>query len=155
PPRLGVVGAAERRDGLLYRGPQVAGGQQVLVLHRLEQRFDVQVAEADAEERGHALRRQVDQVGPLAAGAQCLAQVGQRRLAVEGAAEGDGAGVAHALVPVVGQEQRWAVRHGVDVVGGRLLVIVRGADARRGGGAQGGGGVPQGRVAVEERAHVL
>jgi hypothetical protein len=82
-------------------------------------------------------------------------QVGQGGRAVDGGAEGDGAGGTDALVPVVGQDERRVLGHGVDVPGGGLLVVVGRADAGRAGGAEQQGRVPQGDVAVEEAGDVL
>ncbi len=154
--RIGLTQGCHGRRHVL---PELRGGQQVLVRHRLEQRLDVQMTEADAEKRCLALRPQVEQRqrrrGVIAPSAQRLAQIGQGGLAFLGGTKRQGAGGANALVPVVGQHQRRIVRHAVKVSGRGLLVVVRRAEARRAGSADQRGGVPQRRVAVEEGGHFL
>ena len=51
--------------------------------------------------------------------------------AVTDGAEGDSADVADALVPIVRQDERRALRHRVDVAGGGLFVVVRRGEPRR------------------------
>ena len=117
------------------------------------------VAEADAEERGGLVGRQVEERGRrrgLAEAPQGRDQVGERAGAVGGGPEGDGpGGRGRAASQSSGSISGGLSGHGVDVAGGRLLVVVGRADARRGGRAESGGGVPQGGVAVEEGGHVV
>jgi hypothetical protein len=118
------------------------------------------VAEADAEEGGDALGRQVEK---LADALVAAVGFGDRRSevfegagAVGGGGEGDGAGRAGLDGPVVGHAlQRRVVGHGEQGVAAGLLVVVRRADAGQRGGQGQRGGVPQSGVAVEEGGDLL
>src|SRR5262249_16871343 len=74
---------------------------------------------------------------------------------VGGGAEGQRAGMANAVVPIIGQDKRRVLGDGVNVSGCRLLVVVGGADARRAAGQEQQGGGPEGDVGIEETGDIL
>ena len=117
------------------------------------------MAEADAEKRPHLIGRQLEQLvlsfGPFGMRLEGFAQVVQRGDAVGGGAKGDGAGVAHALVPVVRQNERRRLRHRIDVSRLRLLIVIRRIAARRLLRLPQRGRVPQRAEPIQPARHIF
>ena len=115
----------QRLDRLLHVVPEAGHVEQPFVVHRLEERVDHQVAEAEAEERPDLLDRQIEQGfarprcrsvrGPRRSGRTR----GRRRSCADGqVAVGErgqlqGPGRSDAVRPVVGQELRRRIGHDV------------------------------------------
>ena len=156
----GFLGTAEGRDRFLHFAPNVGRRQEVFVFHRLEQGIDHQIAEADGQEQRRLFARQVDQAGnPFVSfrirlvgvpSLQSAFQIAESNFTVGHRAESQRTGIADALVPIIGQDQRRTFGYGVNRAGDRLLVVVRRSDLRRPRGPLEQRRVPEGRVAVEE-----
>ena len=137
--------------------------QEVLVLHRVEERFDGDVAESESEVRSQLRGVAVEWADGRRELRERLLQVRKRARPVPAGAKRGGADLPDTLVPIVGQIQRRRFGDGVEMAGSRLLVVIGRGHARRAGGARDGGRMPErtpgvqpgGRLVAAERERVV
>ena len=146
-----VVGLLRGFDGGLHIGPKTGGVEQVLVIHRVEQRFDQQVAEAERLEQqrrlggdGEQFFRRPEHPARLEAGRRGFD-------GVDGRAETGGIRFLQAVGPIVRLIQVRSARHRIEVAIFGLIVVVSTRRLRRSVQARERRRVPERDVAVQPR----